>query len=319
MERSLAEAVGIQTGNSMKSAKAAFVPQRTHILSVDVEDYFMVEAFSASVDRKTWDRRESRVVASTHRVLDLFDQYDAKATFFFVGWVAHKFPELVREVHSRGHELACHSYWHRTIYSLTPEEFREDTIAAVRAIEDAAGVRVCGYRAPSWSITKDSIWALEILAEQGFTYDSSIYPIHHDLYGLPNAKRFPYRLACAKDSALQEFPPPTVRLFGQNLPGAGGGYLRILPLAYTRWFFGKFETDYQQSVVVYLHPWEIDPDQPRINGTFRSRLRHYTNLRMMKSRLQFVLSHYAFQPFCDVPKRELGDQNEKEILVADVV
>lgn len=286
----------------MKSVKSTSSSPRTHILSVDVEDYFMVEAFSASVDRKTWDRYESRVVSSTHRVLDLFDQYDVKATFFFVGWIAHKFPELVRAVYERGHELACHSYWHRTIYSLTPEEFRQDTAAAVDAIEDASGVQIRGYRAPSWSITRNSIWALDILAEQGFTYDSSIYPIHHDLYGMPGARRFPYKLACANDTSLEEFPPATVHLFGQNLPGAGGGYLRILPLAYTRWFFRKFEEDYRQSLVVYLHPWEIDPGQPRIRGPLRSQLRHYTNLTSMEHRLRFVLSHYDFQPFGDVAK-----------------
>jgi polysaccharide deacetylase family protein (PEP-CTERM system associated) len=319
MEPSPVEVSRIHPRNSMKSAKSTSVSPRTHILSVDVEDYFMVEAFSATVDRKLWDRHESRVVASMHRVLDLFDQYDVRATFFFVGWVAHKFPELVRAVHSRGHELACHSYWHRTIYSLTPEEFKEDTIAAIHAIEDASGIQVRGYRAPSWSITKDSIWALDILAELGFTYDSSIYPIYHDLYGFPGAQRFPYKLTCSKNRLLQEFPPPTVQFLGQNLPGAGGGYLRILPLAYTRWFFEKFEKDYQESVVVYLHPWEIDPHQPRITGTLKSQLRHYTNLDIMMTRLEFVLSRYAFQPFCDVLSHPSDGQIEKEILVADVI
>lgn len=281
----------------MKSFKSTSAPPRTHILSVDVEDYFMVEAFSASVDRKTWDRRESRVVASTHRVLDLFDQYDVKATFFFVGWVAWKFPRLVREVHARGHEIACHSFWHRTVYSLTPGEFREDTRAAVRAIEDAAGLNVHGYRAPSWSITKDSIWALEILAEEGFTYDSSIYPIRHDLYGLPGAKRFPHIHTCANGQTLQEFPPATVRFWGQNLPGGGGGYLRILPLAYTRWVFCIFENKYHQRIVVYLHPWELDPGQPRVCERFRSRVRHYTNLSRMKARVEYLVGNYSFQPF----------------------
>jgi polysaccharide deacetylase family protein (PEP-CTERM system associated) len=274
----------------------------THIMSVDVEDYFMVEAFAGSVSRDSWESRPSRVVMSTLRTLDLFDKYNVKGTFFFVGWVAQKFPGLVREVHARGHELACHSYWHRTVYSLTPDEFREDTRAAVRTVEDAAGVKILGYRAPSWSITKTCLWALEILAEEGFTYDSSIYPIHHDLYGVPGAQRFPYTHQLKGGHSLLEFPPATVRLMGQNLPCAGGGYLRIFPLAYTRWAFRKFQEDYRERVVIYFHPWELDPEQPRIREKLKSRVRHYTNLGEMMDRLESILQTYSFQPF-----RELLD------------
>jgi polysaccharide deacetylase family protein (PEP-CTERM system associated) len=268
-------------------------------MSVDVEDYFMVEAFAGSVSRDSWESRPSRVVMSTLRALDLFDKYNVKGTFFFVGWVANRFPELVREVHSRGHELACHSYWHRTVYSLKPEEFREDTRAALAAIEDAAGIKVYGYRAPSWSITRDCLWALEILAEEGFAYDSSIYPIHHDLYGLPDAKRFPYTHRLQNGLSLLEFPPATVRVMGQNLPSAGGGYLRILPLAFTHWAFRKFQKDCER-VVVYFHPWELDPDQPRIREKLKSRFRHYTNLSEMSNRLESLLQTYCFEPFCRV-------------------
>ena len=272
-------------------------------MSVDVEDYFMVEAFSENVSRASWPARPSRVVDSTRRVLDLLDIYDAKATFFFVGWIADRFPQLVRDVHSRGHELACHSYWHRTVYSLSPQEFREDTRIAVRAIENAGSVRVQGYRAPSWSITKDSLWALDILAEEGFTYDSSIYPIYHDLYGVPGAQRFPYELKCRNGLQLKEYPPATVRLFGQNLPAAGGGYLRIFPLAYTRWAFHKFENCYRDSLVVYVHPWELDPEQPRLSQGLKSRLRHYTCLRQMRSKLEYVLRNHSFRSFESVNKR----------------
>jgi polysaccharide deacetylase family protein (PEP-CTERM system associated) len=278
------------TGNKSNS-------KPVHIMSVDVEDYFMVEAFAGSVPRKTWDARPSRVVTNTWRVLDLFDKFNVKATFFFVGWVAQKFPELVRDVCARGHEVACHSFWHRTVYSLTPEEFREDTRAAVRTIEDAAGVRVYGYRAPSWSITKECLWALDILAEEGFAYDSSIYPIHHDLYGVPGAQRFPYAHQLEGSRTLLEFPPTTVRLLGQSLPAAGGGYLRILPLAYTRWVFREFEQEYRERVVVYFHPWELDPEQPRIRDKWKSRLRHYTNLKKMERRLESLLENYSFRPF----------------------
>ena len=266
-------------------------------MTVDVEDYFMVEAFAGSVSRESWESRPSRVVMSTRRILSLFDRYNVKGTFFFVGWVAHKFPELVREVHARGHELACHSYWHRTVYSQTPDEFREDTRAAVRAVEDAAGVKVFGYRAPSWSITKDCLWALDVLAEEGFTYDSSIYPIHHDLYGVPGARRFPYTHRLKDGHSLLEFPPATVQVLGQNLPCAGGGYLRIFPLAYTHWAFRKFQEDYGKRVVVYFHPWELDSEQPRIREKLKSRLRHYTNLDKMTDRLEILLQTYSFQPF----------------------
>jgi len=268
-----------------------------HLMSVDVEDYFMVEAFANSISQDSWETRPSRVAMSTLRILDLFDRYSVKGTFFFVGWVAHKFPKLVREVHARGHELACHSYWHRTVYSQTQDEFREDTQAAVRAIEDAAGVKVFGYRAPSWSITKDCLWALDVLAEEGFTYDSSIYPIHHDLYGVPGARRFPYTHRLKDGHSLLEFPPATVQVLGQNLPCAGGGYLRIFPLAYTHWAFRKFQEDYGKRVVVYFHPWELDPDQPRIREKLKSRLRHYTNLDKMTDRLEILLQTYSFQPF----------------------
>jgi len=272
----------------------------THVLTVDVEDYFQVEAFAETVKRESWDRYPSRVDANTRRVLDLFDEYDAKGTFFFVGWVADKLPELVREVHARGHELACHSYWHRTIYSLSPEEFREDTRRAKQAIESAAGVAVTGYRAPSWSITKDCMWALEILAEEGFTYDSSIYPIHHDLYGVPGAQRFPYTFAWANGMKLREYPPATLRFMRTNLPVAGGGYLRIFPAAYNEMAFRIFEKDYAQRVVVYLHPWEIDPDQPRIAAKLKSRFRHYTQLKNMSSKIGRLLQRHKFERFCDV-------------------
>ena len=268
-----------------------------HLMSVDVEDYFMVEAFASSISPDSWETRPSRVAMSTLRVLDLFDRYSVKGTFFFVGWVADKFPKLVREVHARGHELACHSYWHRTVYSQTQDEFREDTRAAVRAIEDAAGVKVFGYRAPSWSITKDCLWALDVLAEEGFTYDSSIYPIHHDLYGVPGARRFPYTHRLKDGHSLLEFPPATVQVLGQNLPCAGGGYLRIFPLAYTHWAFRKFQEDYGKRVVVYFHPWELDSEQPRIREKLKSRLRHYTNLDKMTDRLEILLQTYSFQPF----------------------
>jgi polysaccharide deacetylase family protein (PEP-CTERM system associated) len=273
--------------------------QHRHILSVDVEDYFQVEAFADDVDTATWETWPSRVEANTNRVLDLFARHQVNATFFFVGWVADHFPQLVRRALADGHEVACHSYGHQAIYRLTPEQFREDTAHAMDVVQQAGGVRVEGYRAPSWSITRQSLWALNILQEFGFRYDSSIFPIHHDLYGVPGASRFPYVHVFPDGSRLPEFPPTTVRFAGATLPAAGGGYLRVLPLAYTDWAFRQIESA-NQKVVVYFHPWELDPNQPRIRTKLKSRFRHYSNLDDMQSRITHLLENYAFVPFRDV-------------------
>jgi polysaccharide deacetylase family protein (PEP-CTERM system associated) len=291
-----------------QSARSGVGAPPVHILTVDVEDYFQVEAFAGSISRESWGQWPCRVTQNTERVLNLFDEYGVKATFFFLGWVAERFPHLVREVHSRGHELACHSYWHRTIYSLDANEFRADTRRAVGAIEDASGVAVKGYRAPSWSITKDCLWALDILAEEGFVYDSSIFPIRHDLYGVPGAKRFPYAHACGNGLVIREFPPATLRFIGLTLPAAGGGYLRIFPRVYTALAFRMFERKYRQSVIVYCHPWEFDPEQPRIAGGLKSRFRHYTNLGGMIGNVRMLLLNHRFQRFCDALTAGENDQ-----------
>jgi len=269
-----------------------------HVLSIDLEDYFQVEAFAEVIARSEWESYPSRVVENCHRLLDIFDRYQVKATFFVLGWVAKRFPGLVREVHDRGHELACHSYWHRKIYSLSPADFRADTRLAREAIQQAASVAVSGYRAPTWSITSNSLWALDILAEEGFSYDSSIFPIHHDLYGVPGASRYPWTYASACGNTLLELPPATVPVLGTNMPAAGGGYFRILPLRFTEWAFRHFENA-EKSLVFYLHPWEIDPDQPRIRGPLKSRLRHYTNLASTEDRLEHLLQRYSFQTFAE--------------------
>ena len=284
---------------SLMSSKASpSIGRPVHyVLSVDVEDYFQVEAFAKQIPRSEWDRYPSRVVANTHRLLDLFDEFGAKGTYFMLGWVANKFPALVREIHQRGHEVACHSFWHRPVYSLTPETFREDLRQACDAIGQACGVRVVGYRAPSWSIVKSSLWALDILAEEGFVYDSSIFPIRHDLYGVPDGKRFPYHVNGANGGGLTEFPPATVRIRGTNFPSAGGGYLRILPMWYTEWALRRMAREDGQALVVYLHPWELDPEQPRIAAPWKSRFRHYTNLASTEPKLRYMLRTRRFQPF----------------------
>lgn len=266
------------------------------ILSVDVEDYFHVEAFSGQVDRATWGDYPSRVEDNTMRLLDLFDEVNAKATFFFLGWVAERNPQLVREVVSRGHEPACHSYWHRLIYQLSPEEFRRDTLQSKEIIEQAAGQQIFGYRAPSYSVTEKSLWALDVLAECGFVYDSSIFPIRHDTYGIRNAPRSPFRVE-TPSGPIVEYPLTTFRLpLGPNMPVAGGGYLRMLPLWYTK-IGRKLASREELPLILYIHPWEIDPGQPRITGSAKSRIRHYTNLHRTYERLRSLIAaspHAAF-------------------------
>jgi polysaccharide deacetylase family protein (PEP-CTERM system associated) len=267
-----------------------------NIMSVDVEDYFHVEAFSSVVDRADWDGYACRVEANTQRLLDLLEECNVEATFFILGWVADRYPHLVREIVTRGHEPACHSYWHRLIYRLEPCEFAEDTRRAKDAIEQAAGVSVCGYRAPSYSVTRRSLWALETLAELGFTYDSSIFPIHHDVYGIPDAPRYPFRIQTSS-GPLNEYPITTFRLLGRrNWPVGGGGYLRILPFWYTQMGCARAARE-QLPLIAYIHPWEIDPDQPRLEGRLRSRLRHYTNLTRTEPRLRDLLRAGTFTSF----------------------
>ena len=272
--------------------------RRPNIISVDVEDYFQVEAFTDIVDRSKWGEYSSRVETNTRRILDLLDECQAPATFFILGWVAERYPGLVREIVARGHEPACHSYWHRLVYQLSPEEFRADTIRAKAVIEQAAGTEVRGYRAPSYSITARSLWALEILAEIGFAYDSSVFPIRHDLYGIPAAPRYPFRYATPSGD-LAEYPITTFRLLGKmNLPVGGGGYLRIFPFWYTAFGFRR-ALRANLPLIVYVHPWEIDPEQPRLAGSMTSRLRHYTNLDSTGRRLRDLLRLDQFTSFRD--------------------
>jgi len=269
-----------------------------NVFSVDVEDYFQVEAFSDIVPRERWQGYTLRVEANTHRILDLLDEHGIDATFFVLGWVAERLPDLVREIAARGHELACHSYWHRLIYKLTPGEFAEDTRRAKDVIEQAAGCQIFGYRAPSYSITSASLWALDVLAETGFTYDSSIFPIRHDIYGIPGAPRHPFRLETAS-GPIVEYPITTFRLGNSpNLPVGGGGYLRVLPFWYTRLGFQRAAAE-NLPLIAYVHPWEVDPAQPRLPARARSRFRHYTNLSRMHHRLGALLRLGAFSSFAN--------------------
>jgi len=266
----------------------------TNYLTVDVEDYFQVAAFENVISPESWGRYECRVVANTQAVLRLFSAHKVHATFFIVGWIAERYPDLVREIARHGHEIGCHSYRHQKIYNLTPEEFREDTRKAKDILEQITGCPVYGYRAPSYSITEKSLWALDILAELGFTYDSSIFPVHHDNYGIPDAPRYPYRL---KKYEMMEYPLTTLRLFGQNLPIAGGGYFRFFPYWFTRKALMRINHSERQPFIFYFHPWEIDPEQPRVQGAgAKSRFRHYLNLDKTMNRLEHLLNDFCFQP-----------------------
>jgi polysaccharide deacetylase family protein (PEP-CTERM system associated) len=295
------------TDNKYASAKPSGPPSATmtapqtrsrwqNVFSVDVEDYFHAESFADIVQRSQWQSYESRVEANTRRLLDLCSEKQVEATFFVLGWVAERFPALVREIATRGHELACHSYWHRLIYKLDPKEFREDTSRAKQTIEQAAGVQVYGYRAPTYSIVTSSLWATEILAELGFTYDSSIFPIQHDRYGIPSAPRFPFHMDTASGRLL-EYPIATFLLWGsKRLPFGGGGYLRLLPWWYNQLGLRRAEAE-GLPVISYTHPWEVDPQQPRLNGRWQSRLRHYTSLDKTYPRLEQLLSRGGFTSF----------------------
>jgi|SRR5579872_1216025 len=282
----------------LRRGRALETTAHLNVLSVDVEDYFHVEAFSDVVDRSEWDTYPSRVETNTMRLLDLFDETGVKATCFVLGWVAERKPKLVAEIVRRGHEPACHSFWHRMIFRLTPAEFRDDTQRAKACIEQAAGQPVYGYRAPTFSITDQSSWAPEILADLGFRYDSSIYPVKHDLYGVPRAPRTPFRFE-TPSGPLTEFPMSTFRLWnGTNLPVGGGGYLRIFPYWYTTMGVHRAWKE-DLPIITYVHPWEIDPEQPRLPGHMKSRLRHYTNLAKTRERLRKLIALGSFTSFRD--------------------
>jgi len=269
-------------------------------MTVDVEDYFHVAALAKSIDRSRWDQMEYRAEASTRRLLDLFEESNIHATFFVLGWVARRSPELIREIARRGHEVASHGMSHKLVYNQTPEEFSRETYESKALLEDIIGVPVLGYRASTYSITRRSLWALDILSEAGFTYDSSIFPIRHDLYGIPDAPQVPSLIATPKGASIVEFPMSTAPLFGLRVPVSGGGYFRLLPYWLTRAGLRKLNDELQRPFIFYLHPWEVDPDQPRVRTSWKSRLRHYTNLNRCEARLRRLIGEFRFGRVRDV-------------------
>ena len=271
--------------------------------SVDVEYWFQVSDFEAQVRFEEWDRYESRVVANTRRVLSLLDEFGVKGTFFILTWNAERHPELVEDIASRGHEVATHGYAHRLVYEQGRDLYREDLERSQQILERLTGKRARGYRAPSFSVTAKSMWALDVMLECGIEYDSSIFPVQDSLYGVPGALRFPFVIHSVGERQLVEFPMTTTRVGKRNLPLGGGAYLRVLPYPYMRWGMRRVNRE-GQSAVVYLHPWEIDPGHPRLHSRGKRGVSsHYINLRAMEDKLRRLLSDFRFAPVSEVLKQ----------------
>jgi len=268
-------------------------------LSVDVEEYFQATVFNGDSPCEKWDSYESRVHSATEKVLAILARFDTKATFFVVGWVARRHPGLVKAIHKEGHEVACHSYAHQVISKQTPDTFRKDLRFAKSILEDITGEPVRGYRAPTFSITEDTLWALDILIEEGFHYDSSIFPIHHDRYGMPKAERFPNLIRRSNGYKMLEFPMSTLRLMGTNFPFAGGGYMRLLPVSFISRAIERINGR-GHPVILYVHPWEFDPHQPRLRAPLMTAFRHYHNIGAMSRKFEYLVSKHEFAPVCEV-------------------
>lgn len=270
-------------------------------LTIDVEDYFQVSAFAPHIARTEWDQRECRVERNMDRILGLLARHQTQATFFTLGWIAERYPQLVRRIVEEGHELASHGYGHQRASDLSRDEFRDDVTRAKALLEDIGGQAVWGYRAPSFSIGDGNLWALDVLQEAGYRYSSSIYPVRHDHYGSPDAPRFAHQVR----PGLMEVPPTTLRLFSRNLPSSGGGYFRLFPYALSRWMLRQVNQRDGESAIFYMHPWEIDPQQPRIPGvSLKTRFRHYVNIDRTEQRLDRLLSDFAWGRMDEIFLRE---------------
>lgn len=260
-------------------------------LTIDVEDYFQVSALAPHFPRAEWEQVPCRVERNVNLILQLLDDHDARATFFVLGWVAERYPQLVRLIVAQGHEIASHGYEHERASAQPRDRFLADIVLAKAVLEDIGGESVAGYRAPSFSIGKANLWAHDCIAEAGYAYSSSVYPVQHDHYGMPDAPRFPYRL----ESGLLEVPVTTMRWMGRNWPAGGGGFFRLLPYAVSRWQIAKVNRDDARAAIFYFHPWEIDPEQPRVSrASMKTRFRHYVNLERTEGRLRCLLRDFAW-------------------------
>jgi polysaccharide deacetylase family protein (PEP-CTERM system associated) len=274
----------------------------THVnaMTVDVEDYFHVSALAEVIAREDWDHIELRVQSNTDRLLAMFAEKNVSATFFVLGWVAQRCPQLIRRIHDAGHEVACHGLSHELVYRQTPQVFLEETRTSKAVLEDIIGAPVIGYRAASYSITAKSLWALDTLCDLGFQYDSSIFPIAHDRYGIPGSSTRPGPILAPNGRSIVEFPLSTKGLLGRRVPVAGGGYFRLFPYWFTRWALAGVNRDESIPFVFYLHPWEIDPGQPRVPASRLSRFRHYNNLHKCEPRLRALLGDFRFSTMREV-------------------
>lgn len=268
-------------------------------LTIDVEDYFHVAALAKSIPTSKWDSLECRVEKNTDKLLELFASKNVKATFFTLGWVAERYPQIVKNIAAAGHEVASHGYSHQLIYSQTPKVFKEETHKSKVILEDITQQEIIGYRAASYSITNQSKWALDILCELGFKYDSSIFPVKHDLYGIPGSPRWPYNLTTDKNNSIVEFPISTFNIANYKLPIAGGGYFRLFPYWFTKLGLGSINRE-NEPFVFYLHPWEVDPEQPKVQASWFSMFRHYNNLDKCYARLERLMSDFSFTTVEDV-------------------
>ena len=285
-------------------------------MTVDVEDYFQVEAFFQVIRRDDWESLPPRVEVNIETMLAIFGDAHVSATFFILGWIAERFPELVRRIAAGGHEVACHGYGHERINRQSRDQFRADIHRAKNILEDISGLPIVGYRAPTFSVGEATWWAYEILAEEGFSYSSSVYPVSHDLYGMPKAPRVPFHPLAGP---FLEIPLTTTRVFNRNLPSSGGGYFRLLPYAASRWAMRQVNSKERRPCIFYCHPWEFDPGQPRIAGiSMKSRLRHYTNIGRMQNRLQMLLADFSWGRMDDVflPKSVTSSARETPAICA---
>ena len=267
-----------------------------NILSVDVEEWFHPEALQHRFPPQSWSAQEKRVEQNVQRLLQLFDDKEARATFFILGWVARECPQMIRKIVAAGHEVATHGNSHRMLTKLSPQEFKEDLAESIKTLEDISGQKVLGFRAPTFSLVKETQWAWEVMLELGLRYDSSVYPIWHDRYGIPDASRSRY-IALQKNSReLIEFPMPTLRILGRNVPFGGGGYLRIFPLWFTQWAIKRFNKE-GLPAIIYMHPWEFDPDQPKLNLGWLQTKRHYYHIEHNYAKLAALLDRHPWTSF----------------------